>query len=146
MSSQERVFCHPCGARWNRNEHGLICPNCESEFVEIVSLHSIYSRSHQPEFPTSKSTMTSQPSHQSRRSTSTISSYHQVARSSSSPTNPRISNAIPNTIPHRSAEEVSLASYRRWLLACRIRRRHHNSPIERTPGHMHSPRPLETQG
>ncbi len=36
----ELVFCHQCQNEWNRDEHGLECPECHSEFVEVVS--SIY--------------------------------------------------------------------------------------------------------
>ena len=35
---RELVFCHSCGNEWHRDEHGLQCPGCESEFVEVVSL------------------------------------------------------------------------------------------------------------
>ncbi|PGH06230.1 hypothetical protein AJ80_08199 [Polytolypa hystricis UAMH7299] len=34
--SGERVFCHECGNTWPRAEHGLDCPDCHSEFVEIL--------------------------------------------------------------------------------------------------------------
>lgn len=32
----DRVFCHACSQVWLRNDYGLICPHCESEFTEIV--------------------------------------------------------------------------------------------------------------
>lgn len=32
----ERVFCHQCSHEWNRVEGGLLCPNCDSEFTEVV--------------------------------------------------------------------------------------------------------------
>ncbi|KAK2865394.1 hypothetical protein FQN49_003624 [Arthroderma sp. PD_2] len=32
----DRVFCHECEHQWPRNEHGLTCPHCQSEFVEIL--------------------------------------------------------------------------------------------------------------
>ena len=35
---RELVFCHQCQNEWHRDEHGLQCPQCESEFVEVVSL------------------------------------------------------------------------------------------------------------
>ena len=37
-TSQQReiVFCHQCENEWYKDEHGLICPNCESDIVEIV--------------------------------------------------------------------------------------------------------------
>ncbi|MCJ1250506.1 hypothetical protein MMC30_007734 [Trapelia coarctata] len=34
---RELVFCHSCKHEWYRDEHGLQCPRCESEAVEIVS-------------------------------------------------------------------------------------------------------------
>lgn len=34
---RELVFCHQCQNEWNRDEHGLECPECHSEFVEVVS-------------------------------------------------------------------------------------------------------------
>ncbi|RMZ83289.1 hypothetical protein DV738_g1253, partial [Chaetothyriales sp. CBS 135597] len=33
----ERVFCHQCNHEWARANGGIICPICQSEFVEIVS-------------------------------------------------------------------------------------------------------------
>src|SRR5207248_6641402 len=36
-TGQELVYCHRCQNEWYRNEHGLTCPNCESDFTEIVS-------------------------------------------------------------------------------------------------------------
>lgn len=36
MDEGDRVFCHACGGVWRRNEHGLICPHCGSDFTEIV--------------------------------------------------------------------------------------------------------------
>jgi E3 ubiquitin-protein ligase RNF115/126 len=33
----ERVKCHVCSNVWPREQGGLECPRCESEFVEIVS-------------------------------------------------------------------------------------------------------------
>lgn len=32
----EILLCHQCENQWQRNETGLKCPRCESEFVEIV--------------------------------------------------------------------------------------------------------------
>ena len=32
----ERVFCHQCSHEWDRAQGGLQCPNCESEFTEVV--------------------------------------------------------------------------------------------------------------
>lgn len=36
--SQQReiVFCHQCENEWYRDEHGIICPECQGEFTEIV--------------------------------------------------------------------------------------------------------------
>lgn len=31
------MFCHACGGVWLRNDHGLTCPHCQSDFTEIVS-------------------------------------------------------------------------------------------------------------
>ena len=33
----EHVFCYECDNEWPRNQGGLQCPRCHSEFVEIVS-------------------------------------------------------------------------------------------------------------
>ncbi|GME42725.1 Zinc finger RING-type protein [Neofusicoccum parvum] len=30
------VFCHQCENEWYRDEHGLTCPDCHSEFTEII--------------------------------------------------------------------------------------------------------------
>ncbi|KAM5432096.1 putative RING-type E3 ubiquitin transferase [Microsporum ferrugineum] len=32
----DQVFCHECEYQWPRSEHGLTCPRCHSEFVEIL--------------------------------------------------------------------------------------------------------------
>lgn len=34
---RELVFCHSCENEWMRHEHGLTCPECHSDFTEIVS-------------------------------------------------------------------------------------------------------------
>ncbi|KAF1809457.1 hypothetical protein P152DRAFT_476372 [Eremomyces bilateralis CBS 781.70] len=38
MDSQNRalVYCHSCEEEWFRDEHGLTCPHCHSEFTEII--------------------------------------------------------------------------------------------------------------
>jgi hypothetical protein len=41
MDGQERVFCHECQARWLRADHGLGCPNCSSDFTEIVGSRAV---------------------------------------------------------------------------------------------------------
>ncbi|KAH0536717.1 hypothetical protein FGG08_006425 [Glutinoglossum americanum] len=33
---REMAFCHECRDEWYTNEHGLICPECHSEFTEIM--------------------------------------------------------------------------------------------------------------
>lgn len=35
---REVVFCHQCENEWYQDEHGLICPACEGEIIEVVSL------------------------------------------------------------------------------------------------------------
>lgn len=37
--AREQLFCHQCQNEWHRDEHGLQCPECESEFVEMVRQH-----------------------------------------------------------------------------------------------------------
>lgn len=32
----DRMFCHACGGVWSRDDSGLTCPHCESDFTEIV--------------------------------------------------------------------------------------------------------------
>lgn len=34
---RELVFCHACENEWLRGDHGLECPQCHSDVVEIVS-------------------------------------------------------------------------------------------------------------
>ena len=34
---RELVYCHACASEWYRDQHGLNCPSCASEVVEIVS-------------------------------------------------------------------------------------------------------------
>ena len=34
---RELVFCHACSNEWLRDQHGLQCPECHSDVVEIVS-------------------------------------------------------------------------------------------------------------
>lgn len=33
---RELVYCHLCRDEWYRDEHGLVCPHCGGDFVEIV--------------------------------------------------------------------------------------------------------------
>ncbi|KAK6435663.1 hypothetical protein LTR95_008147 [Oleoguttula sp. CCFEE 5521] len=35
-ASRELVFCHSCENEWYRAEHGLVCPECRSDFTEII--------------------------------------------------------------------------------------------------------------
>lgn len=35
-ADREVVFCHQCEDEWYRDEHGLTCPRCNSDYVEIV--------------------------------------------------------------------------------------------------------------
>jgi hypothetical protein len=35
---RDMMFCHECADEWYRDEHGLSCPECGSDFTEIVSL------------------------------------------------------------------------------------------------------------
>jgi rubrerythrin len=37
-SDRDMMFCHECAHEWYRNEHGLTCPKCGSDFTELVSL------------------------------------------------------------------------------------------------------------
>ena len=41
---RELVFCHQCQNEWHRDQHGLQCPQCESEFVEVVSAFPLQKR------------------------------------------------------------------------------------------------------
>ncbi|KAJ5613190.1 hypothetical protein N7510_006384 [Penicillium lagena] len=36
--SGDRMFCHACGGVWLRDESGLTCPHCESDFTEIIEI------------------------------------------------------------------------------------------------------------
>ncbi|KAF2684066.1 hypothetical protein K458DRAFT_367492 [Lentithecium fluviatile CBS 122367] len=33
---REMMYCHECHDEWYRDEHGIICPECDSEFTEII--------------------------------------------------------------------------------------------------------------
>lgn len=33
---RELVYCHDCENEWYRDEHGLVCPNCRSDFAEVI--------------------------------------------------------------------------------------------------------------
>ncbi|CZR62271.1 related to COP1-interacting protein CIP8 [Phialocephala subalpina] len=37
---REVVFCHQCANEWYRDEHGLTCPRCAGEIIEIVTADS----------------------------------------------------------------------------------------------------------
>ena len=38
---RELVYCHACSNEWLRDQHGLQCPECHSDVVEIVSFPSL---------------------------------------------------------------------------------------------------------
>ena len=42
-SHRDMMFCHECADEWYRDEHGLSCPECGSDFTEIVSLAATFS-------------------------------------------------------------------------------------------------------
>ncbi|KAF2817399.1 uncharacterized protein BDZ99DRAFT_513643 [Mytilinidion resinicola] len=35
-TARDMVFCHECENEWYRDEHGLSCPECHSDFTEII--------------------------------------------------------------------------------------------------------------
>ncbi|KAF7931759.1 uncharacterized protein EAE98_004495 [Botrytis deweyae] len=37
---REVVYCHQCENEWYQDEHGLVCPACEGEIIEIVDPNS----------------------------------------------------------------------------------------------------------
>lgn len=37
---REVVFCHQCENEWYRDEHGLVCPECQGDFVEVVEANN----------------------------------------------------------------------------------------------------------
>lgn len=36
QQARDVVYCHQCENEWYRDEHGITCPECESDFTEIV--------------------------------------------------------------------------------------------------------------
>ena len=38
---RELVYCHECQDEWFRDDSGLVCPTCGSDFVEIVCSPSL---------------------------------------------------------------------------------------------------------
>ncbi|EMC96423.1 hypothetical protein BAUCODRAFT_474318 [Baudoinia panamericana UAMH 10762] len=34
--ARDMVYCHQCENEWYRDEHGLTCPECQSDFTEII--------------------------------------------------------------------------------------------------------------
>lgn len=34
---REVVYCHACANEWYRDNHGLTCPRCQGDIIEIVS-------------------------------------------------------------------------------------------------------------
>lgn len=39
-SQRDIMFCHQCENEWYRDEHGLACPECHSEFCEVIEAHN----------------------------------------------------------------------------------------------------------
>lgn len=37
---REIVFCHQCENEWYRDEHGLVCPECQGDFVEVIEANN----------------------------------------------------------------------------------------------------------
>lgn len=35
-ASREIVFCHACENEWYRDEHGIVCPECQGDFCEVI--------------------------------------------------------------------------------------------------------------
>ncbi|KJX97821.1 hypothetical protein TI39_contig458g00002 [Zymoseptoria brevis] len=33
---RELVYCHQCENEWYRDEHGIVCPECQSDFTEVI--------------------------------------------------------------------------------------------------------------
>ncbi|KAG5982409.1 hypothetical protein E4U55_001916 [Claviceps digitariae] len=58
-AGREVVYCHACSNEWFRDDHGLVCPRCESDITEIISPESDprnlapSSRSSSPDLPSS---------------------------------------------------------------------------------------------
>ncbi|KAL1965513.1 hypothetical protein VTN77DRAFT_5596 [Rasamsonia byssochlamydoides] len=42
----EEVFCHVCGAVFPKDDYGLTCPQCESEFTEIIEDNNNHPAAH----------------------------------------------------------------------------------------------------
>lgn len=38
IDGRDIVYCHECQHEWYRDQHGFVCPECGSEFTEIVSV------------------------------------------------------------------------------------------------------------
>ena len=38
---RELVFCHQCEHEWFKDQNGLVCPVCDSEFTEVVRLPTV---------------------------------------------------------------------------------------------------------
>lgn len=43
------VYCHQCENEWYRDEHGLTCPECQSDFTEIIEANHDPRDDHLPE-------------------------------------------------------------------------------------------------
>ncbi|KAI5359024.1 putative Zinc finger, RING-type [Septoria linicola] len=37
---REVVYCHQCENEWYRDEHGLVCPECQGDFVEVIEANN----------------------------------------------------------------------------------------------------------
>ncbi|KAI9718557.1 MAG: hypothetical protein M1812_004008 [Candelaria pacifica] len=48
---REMVFCHQCENEWYKDQHGLVCPRCHSEFTELIE-HDHDPRDLHPPTPT----------------------------------------------------------------------------------------------
>ncbi|KAF8453971.1 hypothetical protein BGX38DRAFT_1175019 [Terfezia claveryi] len=48
---RELVYCHRCQDEWFRDENGLVCPSCGSDFVEIMESNSADPTRRPPRIP-----------------------------------------------------------------------------------------------
>lgn len=37
-TDREVVYCHACCFEWYRDEFGILCPSCQSDVTEVVSM------------------------------------------------------------------------------------------------------------
>jgi hypothetical protein len=45
QGARDLVYCHSCQEEWYRDEHGIVCPGCHSDFTEIVRGESAHLKS-----------------------------------------------------------------------------------------------------